>query len=455
MRIHLIAIGGSAMHNLALALHHNGHHVSGSDDEIYNPARDRLQKYGLLPKEEGWNPTKITPAIEAIIVGMHAHSDNPELAKAQELGIPIYSYPSFLAQHAKEKQRIVVAGSHGKTSTTSIIMHVLQKSNTDFDYLVGAQIEGFDTMVRLSDAPTMIIEGDEYLSSPLDRRPKILHYTPQIAILTGIAWDHMNVFPTFENYRSQFRAFLETMPAQSTLFYYAGDPHIPTLLSALSVSSKSVPYSAFPHIQRGSETIIQLAGQEVSIPLFGQHNLENLQAAYLVLREMGISDEAFLAHIPSFTGAARRLQKLGEGQGSQVYLDFAHAPSKVKATTQAYKAKHGDKPITAVLELHTYSSLNQDFLPEYEGSLEAADRAVVFYSPHTIKMKRLAPLSAEKVKKAFQREDLLVFEEAAALKAWLEGQEWSEQHWLFMSSGKFGGIDLKELVQEQLTTKEA
>ena len=250
MRIHLIAIGGSAMHNLALALHHNGHHVSGSDDEIYNPARDRLQKYGLLPKQDGWNPSNIDQSIDAVIVGMHARIDNPELKKAEELGIPIHSYPSFLAQHARDKTRVVIAGSHGKTSTTSIIMHVLHKSNTDFDYLVGAQIDGFETMVRLSDAPLMVIEGDEYLSSPLDRRPKILHYEPHIAILTGIAWDHMNVFPTFENYCSQFQAFLASMPAKSTLYYYEGDEHIPKVIPALDASSKSVPYSAFTHEQR-------------------------------------------------------------------------------------------------------------------------------------------------------------------------------------------------------------
>lgn len=450
MRIHLIAIGGSAMHNLALALHHNGHHVSGSDDEIYNPARDRLQKYGLLPKQNGWNPSIIDQSIDAVIVGMHARIDNPELKKAQELGIPIHSYPSFLAQHARNKTRVVIAGSHGKTSTTSIIMHVLHKSNTDFDYLVGAQIDGFETMVRLSDAPLMVIEGDEYLSSPLDRRPKILHYEPHIAILTGIAWDHMNVFPTFQNYCSQFQAFLASMPSKSTLYYYEGDEHIPKILPALDSSSKSVPYSAFTHEQRGEETIIRLGDQAVSIPLFGKHNLENLQAAYLVLKQLGISNEVFLEHIPSFTGAAKRLQKLGAGKGSEVYLDFAHAPSKAKATSTAFKAKHTSKPITAVLELHTYSSLNQAFLPEYRGSLDAADRGVVFYNPHTIAMKRLEPLNKEQVKAAFQREDLLVFDDPEALQKWLEQEDWSEYHWLFMSSGTFGGLDLKAWVPKKL-----
>ncbi len=437
MRIHLIAIGGAAMHNIALALHKNGHTVTGSDDEIYEPSRSRLQNAGLLPDSFGWDEDRIDKFIDAVILGMHAKVDNPELIKAQELGIEIYSYPEFIALQSKNKKRIVIGGSHGKTTTTSMILHVLKSQEIAFDYLVGAQLEGFDHMAQLSDAPIIVIEGDEYLSSPIDRKPKFLHYHPEIAVITGIAWDHINVFPSFDEYKNQFSLFAKSISTDGVLFYYN------TVLieeAASSFLGKKQGYSGFYQNERGE---VSFGDKGVSLQIFGAHNMQNLEAAYLVCAELGIDDRSFLEAMTTFRGAAKRLQLLHSNESTDIFLDFAHAPSKVKATTAAVKSRFPSRPLVACLELHTFSSLNQDFLPEYNHSLNAADIAVVFYDEHTLKMKNRPDIDPELILKAFQHPNLKVIKEKAEMHQYINTLESKGNTLLFMSSGTFGAFDLK------------
>jgi UDP-N-acetylmuramate: L-alanyl-gamma-D-glutamyl-meso-diaminopimelate ligase len=457
MKIHLIATGGAAMHNLALALHQNDHQVTGSDDEIYNPALMRLAKAGILPAEMGWFPDKITTDLDCIILGMHARKDNPELLKAQALGLKIYSYPEYIYLHAKNKKRVLIAGSHGKTTTTSMIMHVLQYWKRDFDYLVGAMLEGFDTMVRLSDAPVMIIEGDEYLSSPIDLVPKIHHYKPHIAVITGIAWDHMNVFPTFENYVEQFKIFIETIDENGVLFYDEKDKHLVEI--ALQSPCKSTPYAAFDSVVKRNKTYLtsELTTKNsqlktfTPLSIFGEHNLTNLKAAYLVCREIGVSDAQFFEAVQSFKGAAKRLQVLHKTPKSIAFLDFAHAPSKVHATIEAMKAQYPKRSLIAALELHTFSSLSKVFLPQYKGTMQAADIAIVFFNEHTLAMKKMPPLSMEEVKSYFNHPNLYVFTDNQVLTAFLKQQKFNNQNLLLMTSGTFVGLDLKVLATTLLT----
>ncbi len=449
MKIHLTAIGGAAMHNIALALHQNGHLVTGSDDEIYNPAKDRLAKVGILPEAYGWFPDKITTDLDCVILGMHARKDNPELLRAQELGVKIYSYPEFIYQHSKNKKRVVIAGSHGKTTTTSMIMHVLQFWKRDFDYLVGAMLEGFDTMVRLSDAPVMIIEGDEYLSSPIDLVPKIHHYKPDVAIITGIAWDHMNVFPTFENYVEQFAIFIKTINPKGALFYYENDEHLVHI--AQNAPCRVQSYTNFENTVKDEKTYISTdAGETIPLSVFGDHNLANMKAAYLACTEVGVTDDEFFTAIQSFKGAAKRLQILHKTKNAVAYLDFAHAPSKVKATMQAVKAQFPTRKLLACLELHTYSSLNKAFLPQYAGAMDPADQAIVFFNEHTLAMKKMPPLSIEEVKTFFNNPNLLVFTDNQLLKDFLHKQSFDNQNLLLMTSGTFVGLDLKVLATELL-----
>ena len=445
MRIHLIAIGGSAMHNIALALEENGHEVSGSDDEIYNPARDRLAAKGLLPAHTGWFPDGIHTGLDGIILGMHARADNPELHRALELGIPIYSYPAFLYEHAKEKIRVVVGGSHGKTTTTSMILHFLRSAGRDFDYLVGAQVEGFDTMARISQAPLMVLEGDEYFSSPIDPVPKIHHYRPHLAILTGVAWDHINVFPTFESYLDAFRKFLQTVEPEGRVWYDQRDPQLVKLIGEGPDALACIPYEPLPATLKNGQYFVETPLGPVATPLIGQHNFANLQVAYQVCRYLGLSDEELVAAIPTFKGASRRMQVLADRPGFTSYLDFAHAPSKVRATVQAVRERHPDRELIACLELHTFSSLNPVFLPEYAHTLDPADKAAVFFSPHTLEMKKLPPLEAAILQSHFKRLDLNVFYEVSKLEAWKREVEGIGKVILWMSSGNFGGLDLKQI----------
>lgn len=450
MRIHFIAIGGAAMHNLALALKQNGNLITGSDDEIYNPALDRLASAGLLPERFGWFPERITPELDAIVLGMHARADNPELLRAQSLGLPVYSYPDFIYQQSLNKKRFVVAGSHGKTTTTAMAMHVLRKLDAAFDYLVGAQVQGFDTMVRLSDAPALLVEGDEYFASPLDHTPKMVRYRPHHAVLTGIAWDHINVFPTFEQYCAQFNLLLEAVETGGSVIWYAHDPEIQALIQKSTSKSrwKSKPFSPFEAQVEEGRTLVSTAGRApVALRIFGTHNLLNDRAASLICSEFGIGEYEFLLALSDVEGAAKRLQLLAGNKHFNAWLDFAHAPSKVRATVAAVHEQYPDRPLTACLELHTFSSLNRDFLPQYRDSLHLADEAAVYFSPHTLEMKKMPPLDANQIRQAFGHPQLQVFTDSSELSQWLSRRSWQERNLLLMSSGTFDGMDARSLAR--------
>lgn len=449
MRIHFIAIGGSAMHNMAIALHKKGFNISGSDDEIFEPSKSRLAKYGLLPDRTGWNTENIHSELDAVILGMHAKEDNPELLQAKKMGIPIYSYPEYIALQSENKKRVVIAGSHGKTSITSMVLHVLKHVNIEFDYLVGAQLEGFETMVKLSDAPIIILEGDEYLSSPIDRKPKFLWYKPQLAVISGIAWDHINVFPSFENYVEQFENFILSLPDRSKLYYYGSDNQLQSIANKNS-KIYSNPYSTHPHKIEDGKTILLDGESSYPVDFFGDHNLQNLSAALNICAELGIDKSKFYSAISSFTGAAKRLEKIAENDSCIVYKDFAHSPSKLKATTAATKKQYPNRKLIACMELHTFSSLNKTFLKEYSGAMEAADRAIVYFNPSTIEHKGLEPISPEEVAEAFLPGKVEVYNDSKKIMDLLKGLPLEQSILLLMTSGNFDGIDLNSFAQELL-----
>lgn len=452
-RIHLIATGGSIMHNLALALHDKGLHVTGSDDEIFEPAKSRLAAAGLLPEQEGWFPEKIDASIDAVILGMHARPDNPELLRAQELNIPIYSFPEFIYEQSTDKQRVVIGGSHGKTSITSIIMHVLKQLGRKFDYAVGAQLEGFDRMVKLTeDAPVIIIEGDEYLSDPIKRIPKFHLYHHHIAVISGISWDHINVFPNPEVYREQFRIFAEMTPKAGTLIYNQDDEQVQLVSVPRNPADINyVGYGVHEHSIRNGKTILHTKKEDdVAIQLFGEHNLRNINAAKEVCKKIGVKATDFYEALKSFKGAAKRLEKLGENAGTVVYKDFAHAPSKVKATTEAVKKQYPDRQLVAALELHTFSSLNKAFLPQYAGALDLADEPILYFNPKTIEHKRMEMLTEEELKAAFQNPRLKVFTDSETLEQHLTGRNWNQTNLLLMSSGNYNNLNLEALTNAVL-----
>jgi len=443
MKVHFIAIGGSAMHNLALALKKKGYYVTGSDDEIFEPSKSRLKKQNILPKEFGWFPEKITTDLDAIILGMHAREDNPELLKAKELGVKVYSYPEYLYEQSKDKTRVVIGGSHGKTSITSMILHVLGKLNLDFDYMVGAQLEGFDTMVQITDAPIMILEGDEYLSSPIDRRPKFHLYHPNIALISGIAWDHINVFPTFENYVEQFSEFIKLIEKEGVLIYCSADSEVNKI--ALTTSNPDIDrvgYKTPENVIENGVTSILMNGNKIPLQIFGDHNLQNLNGARLVCNQLKISDEQFFEAIQDFKGASKRLELIAKNDTTAVYKDFAHSPSKLKATTKAVKQQYKERKVIACMELHTFSSLNKTFLQEYKDSMAAADEAYVYYSNHTLEHKKLAPITPEEVKAAFGSDNVTVYNNSDELFEMLNQKDWKNAVLLLMSSGNFDGKDL-------------
>ncbi|MBQ9417394.1 MAG: peptidoglycan synthetase [Bacteroidales bacterium] len=454
MKVHFIAIGGSAMHNLAIALCQKGAIVTGSDDEIFDPARSRLAQYGLLPAEEGWHAERITADLDAVVLGMHARQDNPELLRAQELGIRIYSYPEYLYEQSKDKLRIVVGGSHGKTTTTAIILHVLRHCGVEADYMVGAQLKGFDVMVRLSDtARVMVIEGDEYLTSPIDRRPKFHLYHPHVAIITGIEWDHINVFPTFDIYRAQFAQFVNLIEPSGTLIYCEEDPEVRRVaMDNPRTDIAKVPYSC-PNYQVAAGITSLCTGLDsnlmVPLKIFGHHNLLNLTAARLACRQVGISDEQFYEAIQSFEGASKRLELVKATPTAALYKDFAHAPSKLRATIHAMRDQYPTRRLVACMELHTYSSLTQEFLAQYRGSMREADLAYVYFSQHALALKHLPPLQPEAVAEAFGG-GVKVFTSSQALVADLQQQSWREANLLMMSSGNFDGIDFSSLADSLL-----
>lgn len=448
MHIHFIAIGGSAMHNLALALHHKGYIITGSDDIIFEPSKSRLADKGLLPEEFGWFPEKIHTGLDAVILGMHAKADNPELVKAKELGLTIYSYPEFLYEQSKNKTRVVIGGSHGKTTITSMILHVLNYQNKPVDYMVGAQLEGFDRMVHLTEENDFIVlEGDEYLSSPIDRRPKFHLYKPNIALLSGIAWDHINVFPTFENYVEQFQIFVDSIVKGGSITYNEEDPEVKKVVEASGNTIRKLPYHTPVYTVENGETLLETPEGPMPIEVFGKHNLSNLAGAKWICQNMGVDEDDFYEAIATFTGASKRLEKIAENKTSVVYKDFAHSPSKVAATTNAVKEQYPDRKLIACLELHTYSSFNAEFLKEYRGALNAADEAVVFYLPESVKIKKLKEVTPEQISNAFERDDLKIFTDASSFKKFLYAQNFDDGVLLLMSSGNYGGLNLEEFAK--------
>jgi len=446
MNVHFIAIGGAAMHNLALALHNKGYKVTGSDDEIFDPSKSRLEAKGLLPENFGWYPEKITSNLDAVVLGMHAKADNPELLKAQDLGLKIYSYPEFLYEQAKHKTRVVIGGSHGKTTITSMILHVMHYHDRDVDYMVGAQLEGFDVMVKLTENNDFIVlEGDEYLSSPIDRRPKFHLYKPNIALLSGIAWDHINVFPTYDNYVEQFKIFVDSIVTGGSINYNEEDAEVKRVVEASENQIRKLAYQTPEYTVESGETLLETPEGPMPVEIFGAHNLNNLAGAKWICQHMGIDEDDFYEAISTFRGASKRLEKIAESKTSVAYKDFAHSPSKVEATTKAVKEQYSDKTLVACLELHTYSSLNAEFLKEYKGALDAADVAVVFYSPHAVEIKKLEEVTKEQIANAFKRDDLIIYTNPAEFKDFLFSQSFDNKSLLLMSSGNYGGLDFDEV----------
>jgi UDP-N-acetylmuramate: L-alanyl-gamma-D-glutamyl-meso-diaminopimelate ligase len=451
-RVHFIAIGGAAMHNLAIAVSKkNNFQVTGSDDEIFEPSRSRLKERGLLPDQMGWFPDRIHKGLQAVILGMHATEDNPELIRAKELGLKIYSFPEYLYQQTRSKTRIVVGGSHGKTTTTAMILFVLKQLKIDTDYMVGAQIEGFDNMVRLSyESRIAVFEGDEYLTSPIDRRPKFHLYKPHIAVLTGIAWDHVNVFPTFENYVEQFKIFTELMEVQGRLIYFDGDENLNEIATHLRRDIVPFPYNTPKYEVRNGVTNLITKYGDVPLKFFGEHNLQNMDAARLACRQIGVTDEQFYSVISEFPGASNRLQKIAETATSVSFKDFAHSPSKLKATVKAVKHQYPDRKLIACMELHTFSSLTEDFLPQYANCMAEADVAFVYYNPEVIQHKQLKEINPEQVKRAFGGTNLTVYTDSQALQQKLREFDYDNSALLLMTSGNFSGINLIEFANELL-----
>jgi UDP-N-acetylmuramate: L-alanyl-gamma-D-glutamyl-meso-diaminopimelate ligase len=451
MKAHFIAIGGSAMHNLAIALHLKGYQVTGSDDEIFEPSSSRLAKYGLLPASIGWNADLIDESIDEVILGMHARIDNPELIKAQALGLKIYSYPEYIYEQTKNKTRVVIGGSHGKTSITSMILHALSVNGIKYDYMVGAQLESFECMVGLSNEATIaVLEGDEYLSSPIDRRPKFHLYRPNIALLSGIAWDHINVFPTFDNYVEQFRIFADMIESNGSLIYFEGDKEVKKVAESAHSKINKIPYSTPKYTISNGITTLTVDDQNYALLVFGEHNLQNMMGAQLVCNQLGVASTDFYQAMTTFKGASKRLELVDKNDLTVVYKDFAHSPSKLKATTAALKNQYPDRKLIACMELHTFSSLTKEFLQQYNGAMKSADEALVYYSLHTLEHKKLAPISPQEVKEAFGTDNVTVYTNSQEMVSYLLNQNWNHSNLLLMSSGNFDGLNFNDLAKKVL-----
>ena len=450
MRIHFIAIGGSVMHQLAIALHRKGYQVTGSDDEIFEPASTNLKKEGIMPVQTGWHPENITPGIDAVILGMHAKDDNPEIKKAREIGLKIFSFPEYIYKESENKKRVAIGGSHGKTTTTAMIMHVLQDSKIEFDYLVGARLDGFDQSVQITDAPLIVCEADEYPASVIEKRPKFHFLFPHIAVITGIAWDHINVFPTFEFYLEQFKIFIDKIEKEGLLIYNETDDILKKLVDENKRNDvRYLPYHLPAHTIEEGITSVVIGKEKAQLKIFGNHNLLNLQAAYNVCKELGINDVDFAKAITGFTGAAKRLEILIQNNEYNIYRDFAHAPSKVTASINAVKQQFPRRKLVAILELHTFSSLNADFMHEYAGAMDNADEAIVFYSRHALELKRMPMLDPQIVKAGFNKPNLEVITVKEVLKKKLSSIDAKNVNFLFMSSGNYDGIDILHLIDKR------
>ena len=451
MQVHFIAIGGSVMHNLAIALHKKGYIVSGSDDKIFDPSYSNLKKHHLLPDKEGWDINNIHTGLDAVILGMHAKPDNPELAKARELGVKIYSFPEYLYEQTKAKKRIVIGGSHGKTTITSMVMHVLRENNISFDYMVGSQIAGFETMVHLDEENEIaVFEGDEYLSSPIDERPKFHLYKPHVALISGISWDHINVFPTFQNYKEQFSVFIDKVEPNGSLIYFKNDLTVNKIVQNSREDIRKIPYSAADYLQKNEQTFILTEQGEIPLKVFGRHNLANIEGARLICEQIGLNSGVFYKTIQSFKGASKRLQLIAENEISKVYLDFAHAPSKVKATVNAVREQYPTKELIAGLELHTFSSLTFDFLAQYNGTLDEADYSFIYYNPETLEQKGLRKITPEDIKNAFGSQQIRVHTDIHKFLHDINALQIEEKVVLLMSSGNFGDIDMEKTAKQLL-----
>lgn len=450
LNIHFIAIGGSLMHSLAIALKHAGYNISGSDDQIYDPSKSNLIKHGILSANEGWNTGRIHDGLDAVILGMHARKDNSELQKALKLGLKIYSAPEYIYDQSQDKQRIVIGGSHGKSTITAIIMHVLKYFGREFDFALGAQVEGFENMVKITDAPIIIIEGDEYLSSPLDDTPKFLNYKHHIGLISGISWDHINVFPSEEEYVKQFELFADSTPKGGTLVYCEEDP----MASVIGLKDRPdvhlFDYKTHPFVIEDGITYLLDGEERIPIKLFGRHNLQNISGAMKVLYRLNISKGDIYLAIQSFKGTSKRLELINSSASASFFVDYAHSPSKVLASTLAMKEQYPDRELVACLELHTFSSLSRDFLPNYKDGLRYANYPVVYFNPKTIEHKRLAPLTEDDIKKSFGSPNIRVFTSSSNLKSWLLNQDWNHKNLMFMSSGTFGDLNIGELANELL-----
>lgn len=443
MRVHFISIGGSVMHQLAIALKRKGYQVTGSDDEIFEPAAANLKDHGILPDETGWFPGKITKEVDAIILGMHAKEDNPELQKAIALELKIFSFPEYIFHESLHKKRVAVGGSHGKTSTTAMIMHVMKNAGFDFDFLVGASLAGFENSVKITEAPIVICEADEYPASTIEKRPKFHFLFPHIAVITGIAWDHINVFPTFDFYLEQFIIFINKIEKNGFLIYNETDEVLKKLVE--DNYRKDINYIGYGLPQYAIEdgiTRVTIGKEKTALKIFGNHNLLNLHAAYLVCKQLGMDDAEFTKGIATFEGAAKRLELIAKKNDGNIYRDFAHAPSKVKASINAVKQQFPQKKLIAILELHTFSSLNKNFMEEYKGAMEMADEAIVFYSKHALELKRMQFLDPQIVKIGFQKQNLEVITERKALEEKLKQNKINHTNFLFMSSGNYDGMNI-------------
>jgi UDP-N-acetylmuramate: L-alanyl-gamma-D-glutamyl-meso-diaminopimelate ligase len=446
MRIHFIAIGGAVMHNLAIVLKRKGNVVTGSDDKINDPAKTNLQNEGLMPERIGFFAENITTDIEAVILGMHAREDNPELLKAQEMGIKIYSFPEYIYEVSKKKQRVVIAGSHGKTSITSMVMHVLKEAGLEFDYLVGAKVKGFDTSVKITeDAPIIVLEGDEYLASPINRESKFMFYKPNAALISGVAWDHINVFPNYDGYVKQFEKFANTVEEWGFLTWFAEDEELKRIFNRFDAKVRTRPYNTHPHVIRHNITFLQTEFGDVALKVFGEHNLQNIAGAKNICNELGVFDEDFYRAISTFEGAANRLQLVGRNDHTTIYKDFAHSPSKLRATVNAMKEQYLQNNLVAVMELHTFSSLNSDFLREYDGTMDSADVPIVYFDRETFEHKKMPMLEEEAVKEAFGNSQIRVFTDKKLLENFLLSYNWKGTNLLLMSSGNFSGMNIDEL----------
>ena len=443
-KVHFISIGGSVMHSLAIELKRLNYVVTGSDDVIYEPSKSSLIENDLYPKELGWHESNIKDDLDFVILGMHARSDNPELKLAKHKKIKIYSFPEFVYEYSKNKTRVVIAGSHGKTTIASMVLHVLKNNTINVDYLLGAKIEGLSNSVSLSNENDfIIIEGDEYLSSRIHDTPKFHVYKPNIALISGISWDHVNVFPTFDVYKNQFGVFIDKIVDGGVLIYNDNDLEILDLLKNNQNFIRKIPYSRHNYIAKDNKFFIETDEGILPLKIFGKHNMENLSGAKQVCNLIGLTDDEFYNSILTFKGATNRLQLKEIKLGRSVIIDFAHSPSKLKASIDAVKTNFSGE-LVGVYELHTFSSFHKKFQIHYRGTMDKCDYPIIFIDRSNPKLKN-QDLDEESLKKSFNNLKMKFIFDKDELDNYIMSFEQLNLNLLLMSSGKFGGIDVDRL----------